>query len=103
MALLAARDLAGLRQPGIGLELNRRLARAGFVERQVEVLTEFDPTYHPLVAASDRRAAVALVAEGQLTPERAKAAIRYLEEANARGEYAWTGSFMVVLGRVPAA
>ncbi len=68
----------------------------------MEVLTEFDPTYHPVVAASDRRAAAALVAEGRVTPERAEAAIRYLEEASERGEYAWVGSFVVVLGRVPA-
>ena len=103
MAMIAARDLAGFRQPSIGLELNRHLARAGFGERRVEVLTEFDPTYHPLVAASDRRAAAALVAEGRLTAERAEAAIRYLEAASARGEYAWVGSFMVALGRVAAA
>ena len=103
MAMIAARDLAGIRQPGIGLELNRHLARGGFGERRVEVLTEFDPTYHPVVAASDRRAAAALVAEGRLTPGRAEAAIRYLEEASGRGEYAWVGSFMVALGRVPGA
>ena len=101
MALIAARDLAELRQPGIGLELNRRLARAGFGERRIEVLTEFDPAYHPAVAASDRRAAAALVAEGKLNPARAEAAIRYLEEASERGEYAWVGSFVVALGRVP--
>jgi SAM-dependent methyltransferase len=102
MALIAARDLQGLRQPGMGLELNRRLARAGFVDRQVEVLTEFDPTYHPVVAASDRRAAAALVAEGMLEPARAEAAIRSLEEASTRGEYAWVGSFMVARGWVTA-
>jgi SAM-dependent methyltransferase len=103
MALIAARDLMGIRQPAMGLELNRHLARVGFVERRIEVLTEFDPTYHPMVAASDRRAAAALVAEGTLTRERAEAAIRYLEEASERGEYAWMGSFVVALGRVPSA
>jgi SAM-dependent methyltransferase len=101
MALIAARDLDGFRQPAMGLELNRHLARAGFVARHVEVLTEFDPTYHPVVAASDRRAAAALVAEGVLEPARAETAIRYLEEASERGEYACVGSFMVAQGWVP--
>lgn len=103
MALIAARDLDGVRQPAMGLELNRRLARAGFVGREVEALTEVDLAYHPMVAASDRRAAAALVAEGRLSPERAEAAIRSLEEASARGEYAWMGTFVVALGRVPPA
>lgn len=102
MALIAAQDLVQVRQPAIGLELNRRLARAGFDERQVEVFTEFDPTYNPVAAAGDRQAAEALVAEGRLDRARADAAIRSLEEASERGEYAWIGSMVVALGRVPA-
>lgn len=103
MALIAGRDVAAVRNPGMGLELNRRLAAAGFVERHVEVFTEFDRTYHPISAAGDREAADALVTEGLLARERADAAIAYLEAASERGEYAWMGSMIMVAGRVPDA
>lgn len=102
MALIAAQDMVQVRQPSIGLELNRRLARAGFVDRHIEVFTEFDPNYHPVAAAGDRQAVEALVAAGTINRARGEAAIRSLEEANARGEYAWIGSMMVALGRAPA-
>ena len=103
MAMIAAQDLEQVRQPAIGLELNRRMARAGFVDRQVEVFTQFDPDYNPVALAGDRQAAEALVAAGKLDRERADAAIRSLEEAHTRGEYAWSGSMVVALGRVPTA
>lgn len=102
MALIAAQDLVQVRQPAIGLELNRRMARAGFVERLIEVFTQFDPHYHPVALAGDRQAAEDLVAAGTLDRARADAAIRSLEEAHSRGEYAWIGSMVVALGRVPA-
>lgn len=102
MALINAQDLVQVMQPAIGLELNRRMARAGFVARQIEVFTQFDPDYHPVAAAGDRQAAEELVAAGKLDRARAEAALRSLEEANARGEYAWIASMVVALGRVPA-
>ena len=103
MAMISAKDLASFRNPNLGLELNRRMARAGLVERVVEVFTEFDPVYHPVVAGGDRRAAEALVSEGKLSRERADATLAYLEDASERGEYAWIGSMVVAAGRVPAA
>jgi SAM-dependent methyltransferase len=103
MAMINAQDLLQVRQPAIGLELNRRMARAGFVERQFEVFTQFDPEYHPVAAAGDRQAAEELVAAGKLDRARAESALRALEEANARGEYAWIASMVVALGRTPAA
>lgn len=101
MALIAARDMAAIRNPGIGLELNRRLAAAGLVDRRIEVFTEFDRHYHPISAAGDREAAEALVQEGLLSRERAEAAIAYLEVASERGEYAWMGTMVLAAGRVP--
>jgi SAM-dependent methyltransferase len=103
MALIAAQDLVQVRQPAIGLELNRRMARAGFVERHIEVFTQIDPDYNPVAAAGDRQAAEELVAAGKLDRDRAEAAIRSLEEASARGEYAWIASMVVALGRVSSA
>jgi SAM-dependent methyltransferase len=102
MAMINAQDLLQVRQPAIGLELNRRMARAGFIERQIEVFTQFDPAYHPVAAAGDRQAAEELVAAGKLDRARAEAALRALEETNARGEYAWIASMVVALGRGPA-
>ncbi len=101
MALIAERDTAAIRNPGMGLELNRRLAKAGLVDRRIEVFTELDRSYHPISAAGDRDAADALVADGELGRDRADAAIAYLEGASERGEYAWIGSMVVVAGRVP--
>ena len=101
MALIVGRDIAGVRNPAMGLELNRRLATAGLVDRRVEVFTEFDRSYHPISAAGDREAAEALVDEGVLTRDRADAAIAYLEGASERGEYSWIGSMVVAAGRVP--
>jgi SAM-dependent methyltransferase len=103
MALIADRDLRSFRNPNMGLELNRRFAQAGLVDRRIEPMIDFDPSYDPIAAAGDRRAAEALVAEGRISAERAEAAIRYLEEAAARGEYAWLGTMVVAAGRVPAA
>jgi SAM-dependent methyltransferase len=103
MALIAAQDLVQVRQPAIGLELNRRMARAGFVDRQVEVFTQFDPDYNAVAAAGDRQAVEELVAAGKLDRARGEAALSALEEANARGEYAWIGSMVVAVGRAPAA
>lgn len=101
MALINAQDLVQVQQPAIGLELNRRMARAGFTERQIEVFTQFDPDYHPVAAAGDRQAAEELVAAGTLDRARAEAALRALKEANERGEYAWIASMVVALGRAP--
>lgn len=103
MALIAAQDLVQVQQPAIGLELNRRMARAGFVARHIEIFTQFDPDYNAVAAAGDRQAAEALVAAGTLDRARAEAALRSLEEASARGEYTWVGSMVVALGRAPAA
>jgi SAM-dependent methyltransferase len=103
MALIADRDLRSFRNPNMGLELNRRFARSGLVDRRIEPMIDFDPSYDPIAAAGDRSAAEALVAEGRISAERAEAAIRYLEQAAARGEYAWLGTMVVAAGRVPDA
>ncbi|MBL8127975.1 MAG: methyltransferase domain-containing protein [Chloroflexia bacterium] len=103
MALITAQDLVQVRQPAIGLELNRRMARAGFIDRQIEVFTQFDPEYHPVAAAGDRQAVEELIAAGRLDRARGEAALRSLEEANARGEYAWVASMMVALAHAPMA
>jgi SAM-dependent methyltransferase len=101
MTMIAMRDVSSVRNPGIGLELNRRFAIAGLVDRRVEALTDFDPNYDPTAASGDRAAASELVAQGTLDADRAEAAIAYLQQAAAEGTYAWLGTMVVAVGRVP--
>ncbi|MEY2420352.1 MAG: hypothetical protein QOI95_419 [Acidimicrobiaceae bacterium] len=101
MTMIAMHDVSSVRNPGIGLELNRRFAIAGLVDRRVEPLTDFDPNYDPIAVAGDRAAASELVAQGTLDADRAAAALAYLRQAAANGTYAWLGTMVVVAGRVP--
>ncbi len=101
MTMMITRELASFQNPGIGLELNRRFAAAGLVDRTVVPMIDVDLAYDPVSAEGDRLSAAALVADGSLTPERAEAAIAYLETASQRGEYTWLGTMIVVVGRVP--
>lgn len=101
MALIAALDVQSFRNPGIGLELNRRFAEAGLVDRRIVPMADFDGTYDPVAAEGDRKAAAMLVAEGRLAAERAEATIAYLEAAAARGEFSWLGTMVIAAGRVP--
>jgi Methylase involved in ubiquinone/menaquinone biosynthesis len=101
MALMMTRELASFQNPGMGLELNRRFAQAGLVDRKVEPMIDADLGYDAISAEGDRLSAAALVADGVLTTERAEAAIAYLEAASDRGEYTWLGTMIIVAGRVP--
>jgi SAM-dependent methyltransferase len=100
-ALISLRDLQQFRQGSIGLELNRRFAEAGIVDRTIVPLTAFVGDYDEVMADGDRIAAKELVAEGVLAPERAAAALKYLHEASARGEFSWLGTMVIAIGRAP--
>jgi SAM-dependent methyltransferase len=100
-AMIAGRDFAQIRNAAIGLELNRRFARAGLIDRTIVPLTSFETTYDEVMAEGDRIAARALVAEGALTEERAQAAIHALTEASDRGEFSWLGTMVIAVGRAP--
>jgi SAM-dependent methyltransferase len=100
-ALISLRDLQQFRQGSIGLELNRRFAAAGIVDRTIVPLTAFIGDYDEVMADGDRIAARELVAEGVLTAERAAAALEYLHEASARGEFSWLGVMVIAIGRAP--
>jgi ubiquinone/menaquinone biosynthesis C-methylase UbiE len=101
IALMAAHEDTTFRNPGIGLELNRRFAQAGLVDRRVEPMTDASLSYDPISAEGDRISSAALVTDGVLTTHRAEAAIAYLEAASERGEYTWLGTMVIVAARVP--
>lgn len=92
-----------MRQPSIGLTLNRRLANVGLTDRQVVLVPGFYPEngvlrtygldFHP--------AAEALVAEGRLTRERAEAALTYLDDASRDETFCAYAVMLVVVGRRP--
>lgn len=99
-AILSAHDVTAFRNPGIGVELNRRFAQAGLVDRRIVPMIDVDLTYDPIAAEGDRTAAAELVAAGILSAERAEAIIGYLEAAAVRGEYTWLGTMVITAGRV---
>ncbi len=99
---LVAAFCSGIRHPGMGLELWRRFADAGLTDRELHVVTEIDCAYNDEVASYTRQTADRAVALGLLPPERAIAAIAYLDHAGRQGRYATYSSLFVAAGRVSA-
>ena len=102
VAVLSELALGVFRNPTIGLELKRRMTAAGLVECRLEAFVETENALHPISRDSLERAATAAVAAGRLASKRAKAALTYVREADARGEYASYDHMVVAAGRVPA-
>ncbi|HEV2005106.1 MAG TPA: methyltransferase domain-containing protein [Candidatus Limnocylindrales bacterium] len=101
MALLIAFEMGQLKNPAMGLELNRRFAIAGLRDREIIAMTDFDDAYDEAAAAIDRETAASAAVQGILTTERGEAVVSYLLQAAARGEYAWLGTMVIAAGRVP--
>lgn len=101
LALVQARDALQFRNASIGLELNRRFALAGIVERRIVPLTAFYDSYDDGMRDGDRIAARELVAEGLLTDARAEAVIEGLIEAERDGVFTWLGTMVIAIGRAP--
>lgn len=101
--LLFGRWLQRTRNPAMGLELNRRFADAGLVERHVVPVMEYAMSIDHLVAYGlDLPAAAAeLQADGALPPERAARALAYLTEASQAQSLSTHAGFFIVAGRVP--
>ncbi len=93
--------LAPLQSPRVGLEVFRLMADAGLVERVLDVLVNVETTLHPMSLPSYQYGADAAVAAGNLTRERADAAIAAIREADDRGAYAAYTHMCVTAGRVP--
>jgi SAM-dependent methyltransferase len=105
-ALAAERIVAGfcasIRNPAMGLELNRRMANAGLLDRRVEVLTEVERAFDEDTAGFFARAAETAIAQGSLDRARATAALTAFQAAGDSGTYLSYSSMFIVAGRVSA-
>lgn len=90
-----------IRNPAMGLELNRRMGEAGLVERTVESITEVERDYPEDVAEFFSRAAATAVAKGWITAPDAQMGLRAMQSAGDAGTYTSYSSMFIVAGRVP--
>lgn len=91
------------RQRDVGLTLNRRFAEAGLVERRLSPIASLSTDFAVIrmYGLQLEPAVEALLAEGQLPPDRLRAVIPALERASTNGTYYSVGFVHVVSGRVP--
>lgn len=99
--LLVASFTETIRFPAMGLELNRRLAAAGFVDRSIQTLTEVDRTFDEGAAAIFGAGAHRMVADGRLSAVDAESALSWLSRQSVEGRYTSYTSMFIVAGRVP--
>jgi ubiquinone/menaquinone biosynthesis C-methylase UbiE len=97
---IAAGFAASIRHPAMGLQLSRRMALAGLVDRQIRVITEIETTVEEDAFVYFERAADKAVEQGWLTATRAATALRALEQQIASGHFASYSSLFVCAGRV---
>jgi ubiquinone/menaquinone biosynthesis C-methylase UbiE len=90
-----------IRFPAMGLELNRRMAEAGFVDRTVETLTEVEREFTDDSFANFQASAKPLIADGRMTRAQAKVALKWLSDQSEAGRYTSYTSMFIVSGRVP--
>ncbi len=102
---LLDRWMAGTRNPSMGLELNRRFAEAGLVERTVTPIALGTTDYARLALFGLDLAvpAAALVAEGRLAQDEADYLLDSLTAASEDGSFFAYGTIVVAAGRVPSA
>jgi SAM-dependent methyltransferase len=101
--LLIERWLTGIRHPRMGLELNRRFAEAGLVEREVVPVFAVPTDAARLVryGLDLRGCADELVADRVLTMERARAALDVLVPLDHEAGFCGYIAVFIVAGRVP--
>ena len=100
-ALVVTGFCASIQNPAIGLELNRRFANAGLVDRRVDVLTEVERDFPADVEEFFARAASTSVKRGWLTQGDAELAIAAMRQAGEAGCYISYSSMFIVSGKVP--
>jgi ubiquinone/menaquinone biosynthesis C-methylase UbiE len=98
---IAAGFAASIRHPAMGLQLSRRMAKAGLVERQIRVITEIETTVEEDAFIYFERAADKAIEQGWLTATRARTALQALAQQIASGHFASYSSMFVCAGRVP--
>ena len=98
--LVLAHGFRRFRSPRIGLELNRRMAQAGLVDRKVEVFTRVAMELDPENAKVFADIAAEAVTEGLLTRDRADALVQQFHVASQGGYFTSYSPFFLVAGRV---
>jgi SAM-dependent methyltransferase len=100
-----AKVLAGfcvsIMNPSMGLELNRRMATAGLIERQIDTMTEVVREYDEAMDQFFVRAAATAVDRGWLTDHSATETLAAMRQAGLEGIYTSYSSMFIVAGRVP--
>lgn len=91
---------ASIRNPAMGLELNRRLLRCGLTDISVEVLTEVERSLTDDDMAFYRNAGDRAVELGLLTKTTAAQALDEMRRASACGYFVSYSSMFIVSGRV---
>jgi len=98
--LVLAHGFSRFRSPGIGIELNRRMAQIGLVDRRIELFTRVVTDLDPQNATVFAEIAAEAVMRGLLTRDRADALLHHLHEANQGGYFTSYYPFFLVAGRV---
>jgi SAM-dependent methyltransferase len=93
---------ASIQHPAMGLELNRRMAEAGFVERSIDVLTEVSHEYDEDAVEFFTKAARLAVDNGWISSQESDTTLIELQRAADRGLYTSYASMFVVAGKVPS-
>lgn len=101
LRLVLAHGFRRFRSPRVGLELNRRMARVGLVERTVELFTRLVTQLDPENARVFADITAEAVSAGLLTAERADALLYHLHQANRDGYFTSYYPFFLAAGRVP--
>jgi ubiquinone/menaquinone biosynthesis C-methylase UbiE len=100
MQKIAAGFLGSIRNPAIGLELNRRMADGGLVNRQVRFVTEVETTIEPELVAYYEQAAESAVRQGLLSEFRAKLTLDALKDQASRGRFTSYSTLFICAGQV---
>jgi SAM-dependent methyltransferase len=90
-----------VRNPSMGLQLNRRMADAGLIDRRVWTLTEVERELTDDVSQFLRAGALRLAREGRAEPDAVERGFDWLDRQAAEGRYTSYTSMFVVAGRVP--
>ncbi|MFL5762020.1 MAG: methyltransferase domain-containing protein [Thermomicrobiales bacterium] len=98
---IAAGFASTIRNPAMGLELNRRMALVGLIDRQLRFVTEIETTVEDEAFVYFERAASTAVERGWLPEPRAKDALRALKAQTTAGQFTSYSSLFICAGRVP--
>lgn len=88
------------RHPEIGLELRRRMTRAGLTDARLEVYVETEHNLHRLSLTAIERGASEAVSSGILSEKRAQSFTNYLKQAGALGTYVTYDHMVIASARV---